>query len=148
MKKIVIIAVLIVVIGIGAWILFGRGTPSPVGTIGGIPTSDVIGEDISDVPRYPGSVRIHYGTVPGVTDVVIVVYLTSANIDTVSDFYEKQLPANGWVSPMDEETMQMFGLTYKYVEQAVKKGEREIIVMVSPSADYSGYTEVNISFPK
>ena len=90
----------------------GEGGAVPSGGIGGTskaPTSDVAGQDISDIPRYTGSVRIFHGSVPGVTDSRTVVYLTSASIDTVSDFYEAQLPANGWVSPIDEEMMREFG---------------------------------------
>ncbi len=111
----------------------------------GTPTTDVSGEDISDVPRYPGSVRVYYGPIPD-TDIVVVEYLTSASIETVSDFYESELPTNGWQSPIDEETMQMLGLTYGYVGQAVEKGEEQAVVLVRGSSDYAGYTNINITF--
>ena len=110
-----------------------------------VPTSDIAGEEISDVPRYPGSVRVYYGPVPN-TNIIVTEYLTSAGIDTVSDFYEAQLPANGWVSPTDEELMKEFGLTYIYVGQGVEKGEHQTIVLVRDSSDYSEYTNINITF--
>jgi len=110
-----------------------------------VPTSDIAGEEISDIPRYPGSVRIYYGPIPN-TNIIVTEYLTSASIDTVSDFYEAQLPANGWVSPTDEELMKEFGLTYGYVGQGVEKGEYQTIVLVRDSSDYSEYTNINITF--
>lgn len=111
------------------------------------PTLDVGGEDISDIPRYTGSVRIFYGSVPGVSGSIIVEYLTSASADTVADFYEEQLPANGWESPLDTETMRQFGLTYRYVGQAVEKEGRGIVVItLTDSEEYPGYTDINIVF--
>ncbi len=111
-----------------------------------VPKSDVVGEDISDVPRYPGSVRVYYAPMPEIPDAIIVVYVTSASIDTVADFYETQLPANGWESELPAEMMKEFGLTHMYVGQTVTKEGREIFVLVRDSSDYSGYTEINISF--
>ncbi|TET84034.1 MAG: hypothetical protein E3J36_02475 [Candidatus Nealsonbacteria bacterium] len=109
------------------------------------PTSDVAGQDISDIPRYPGSVRIHYGPVSMDPDVIVIVYLTSESVDTVADFYETQLPANGWESLLDAETMEEFGLTYRYVGQGLLKEGRQTIVLVRASEDYSGYTDINIT---
>jgi hypothetical protein len=138
-----LLAVLVLVgAGCGGGILDGGGDGAPEETV---PILDVAGEDISDVPRYTGSVRIYYGPVPN-TDIVVIEYLTSAGIDTVSDFYEAQLPANGWTSPTDEEMMKEFGLTYVFVGQGVEKGEYQTIVLVRDSSDYSGYTNINITF--
>jgi len=157
-KNIVIIIVLIILIGIASWFLLGRKqTISPGGTTvapggggAGAPISDVAGKDISDVPRYPGSVRIYYGSIPGEKNVTTVAYLATASIDIVSNFYETQLPENGWKSPIDEQTMkemmQMSGLTYRYVGQILEKGEEQMVILIAETSDYPGYTEISITF--
>lgn len=151
MRKIILI---IAILFIASLVLIGGGCGktengdkdvTPKGGGEKVPTSDVAGKDISDVPRYPGSARVYYGPVSD-TGIIVVEYSTSASIDTVSDFYEAQLPANGWVSPTDEEMMKEFGLTYRYVGQGVEKGEQQTIVLVRDSSDYSGYTNINITF--
>jgi len=128
-----------------ALILIGAGCGDGDATIK-IPASDVSGEDISDVSRYPGSVRVYYAPMPGIPNYMTAIYVTSASIETVSDFYETQLPANGWESELSAEMMEEFGLTYMYVGQTLMKGGREIFVLVQDSSDYSGYTEINIAF--
>jgi len=106
----------------------------------GPPTSDVAGEDISDVPRYPGSVRT--GSLR--TEWMMTVeYITSASLDEVLDFYEKELPANGWTDltgrlPVDEATIAI----------GASKENRQLMVQPSRSEDYSewgpNYTSVFI----
>ena len=148
-KKAIFVPVLLlgvlVLVGAGC----GGGEPAVPGGGGsvtpGVPKLDVAGEDISDVPRYPGSIRVYYGPVSD-TGIIVVEYLTSASVDTVMNFYEAQLPTDGWVSPIDEEEMQMFGLSYRYAGQGVEKGEQQTIVLVRDSSDYSGYTNINITF--
>lgn len=93
----------------------------------GPPTSDVAGEDKKDVPRYPGSVRT--GSVGGTVE-----YVTSASLDEVWAFYEKELPANGWteITPrlqVDEATFAIGAI----------KGNRELMVQCSRSEDYSDW---------
>jgi len=110
------------------------------------PRLDVAGEDIQDVPRYPGSARIYYGPMPGIPNAVTVVYVTSASIDTVADFYETELPANGWESELPDEVIEQSGLAYKYVGQTITKERQEAFILVQDSYDYSGYAEINISF--
>ncbi len=110
------------------------------------PKLDVAGEDIQDVPRYPGSARIYYGPMPGIPNAITVVYVTSASIDTVADFYETELPVNGWKSEVPDEVMAQSGLVYRYVGQTVIKERQEVFIFVQDSPDYSGYTEINISF--
>jgi len=123
----------------------GGGVASPVGgpqvgpePAGGAPTSDVAGRDISDVTRYTGSVRIFYGenvlgTVPGT---IVVGYLTTASIDTVLDFYQTQLPANGWTIIDMGEVSKM--------PAAMKEGRGSAIVTITASEDYPGYTDISI----
>ncbi|MFH1391032.1 MAG: hypothetical protein ABIH20_01840 [Candidatus Diapherotrites archaeon] len=102
-----------------------------------IPTADVVGEDISDIPRYSGSVRIHHGPIPGAAPGnIIVVYLTSASTDTVEAFYETQLPTNGWT--VISSSMGMIA--------AEKAGRGTTIVTIAASEENSGYTEISIIF--
>lgn len=129
---------------LAALVLVGAGCGGDGVTPEG-PTSDVAGQDISDIPRYPGSVRTHYVPIPMDPDLIAIVYSTSASVDTVSDFYETQLPANGWESPLDAEMMEEFGLTYRYVGQGLLKEGRQTIVLVGASEEYSGYTDISIT---
>lgn len=115
-------------------------TFAPTTTTAGTPTVDVAGQDISDIPRYTGSVMIVYGedvmgTIPGT---VVVAYLTSASIDTVLDFYQTQLPANGWTVIDMGEVSKM--------PLAMKGGRGSVVVTITASEDYSGYTDINIVF--
>ncbi len=115
-------------------------TFAPTTTTAGTPTVDVAGQDISDIPRYTGSVMIFYGedvigTIPGT---IVVAYLTSASIDTVLDFYQTQLPANGW-------TVFDMGEVSK-MPAAIKGGRGSVVVTITASEDYSGYTDINIVF--
>lgn len=131
---------------LGILVLIGAGCGGDDTTSVVIPKLDVAGEDIQDIPRYPGSVRVYYAPMPGIPNAIIVVYVTSASIDTVADFYETELPAKGWESESSAELMEEFGLTYMYVGQTVVKEDWDAFVLVRDSSDYSGYTEVNISF--
>lgn len=115
-------------------------TFAPTTTTAGTPTVDVAGQDISDIPRYTGSVMIVYGedvigTTPGT---IVVAYLTSASIDTVLDFYQTQLPANGWTVIDMGEVSKM--------PLAMKGGRGSVVVTIMASEDYSGYTDINIVF--
>jgi len=65
----------------------------------GPPTLDVIGNDIPDVPRYPGSVRTSYSHMGDERDrITAATYITSASVDEVLRFYKKELPVNGWIN--------------------------------------------------
>lgn len=132
---------ILVLVGAGC----GQSTLPTDGSGSQAPVSDVAGQDISGVPRYPGAVRISYGYAPYAENITIVEYLASASVDAVSDFYEMRLAANGWVSPVDEETMQMLGLSYKYVGQALEKGNQQVFILIGESEEYSGHTLINIT---
>jgi len=110
-------------------------TPEEVGP----PTSDVPGEDIPDVPRYPGSVRTDYLSVGGMTEVS---YITSASFDEVVDFYEEKLPANGWdiiISGLqiDEEEQRFWSLV-------ASKGDKSLSMGCELHGEYPDYTSVFI----
>ena len=64
-----------------------------------LPASDVLGKDISDIPRYPGSVRISHKIhryEESEKEVITASYVTSENTGTIANFYATELPANGW----------------------------------------------------
>lgn len=108
---------------------YGGGTTNGGGTAQP-PTSDVSGSDISDIPRYTGSVRSYYGELYGVTNIY---YVTSASTSTVADFYATQLPANGWTAG---------GTTSIYAT----KGSAIAAIEIKASTTYSGYTEIQIAY--
>jgi hypothetical protein len=62
-----------------------------------IPSEDVPGAEISDLPRYPGSVRVEYerGQREGLK-VVRARYLTRDGLDAVRGFYRGVFRAKGW----------------------------------------------------
>lgn len=100
-----------------------------------IPTKDIDGEDITDVPRYPGSVRIWYESL---FQDISIEYLTSENVSTVADFYTTQLPANGW---------RLKGMTTEEqkTEITATKTKRGLLtISIETSKDYEGYTNVEV----
>lgn len=102
----------------------------------GPPTSDVAGEDISDMPRYPGSVRTDSSVVveAGLT---MIGYVTSSSVDEVVNFYEKELPANGWE------------ILYKFPIEGdswltASKGDNVVKVICGSDDEYPGYTGIGV----
>ncbi|TKJ17759.1 hypothetical protein CEE44_04470 [Candidatus Woesearchaeota archaeon B3_Woes] len=101
----------------------------------GVPTTDVSGKDIANVPRYPGSIRNYAGTVMGGD---MIAYQTSASVDTVAVFYEEQLPTKGWMIIASTIDPDLRGIT-----ATTDSGEMAIIA-IAPSEEYSGYTSISI----
>ncbi len=67
-----------------------------------LPSSDVAGSDITDVSRYPDSVRTEY--YKGAQGTFIdIVYKAEANADDILNYYKKQLPEKGWELTASEE---------------------------------------------
>ncbi len=68
-----------------------------------LPKEDVIGEDLSDVPRYSPSVRLSYNkdTSYGVVFVSIE-YYTEDELSTVRSFYLAEMPKHGWKAIAEE----------------------------------------------
>jgi hypothetical protein len=62
-----------------------------------LPSEDVSGEDISSLPRYPGSVRVEYELVEedGLTT-TSARYLTTDNLDAVRGFYRGVFRSEEW----------------------------------------------------
>lgn len=62
-----------------------------------IPAMDVPGEDIVDLPRYPGAVRVEYRQSTAEQLLLTEVeYVVAAPLDTVRDFYREIFYAQGW----------------------------------------------------
>ncbi len=74
-------------------------TPSPsISTIPvalNMPSADVAGEDLADVPRYSGSMRTGYDKNDDGTEINLE-YITSSSTKEILDFYKKTLVDNGW----------------------------------------------------
>jgi len=67
---------------------------TPVGL--SLPSADVAGEDLLDVPRYSGSMRAAYDKNDDGT-VVNLEYVSSASAKEILDFYKKTLPNSDWI---------------------------------------------------
>ncbi len=102
----------------------------------GPPTSDVKGEDISDLPRYPGSIRVNYWRMSfgDGGEKLTVIYVTSASIDEVLSFYQKELPVNGWVDITEGQVEDTFML------MGHKEGANVKISIYLGDIDYPGHT--------
>ncbi len=70
--------------------------PSPT-AMAQLPASDVSGEDLGTLPRFPGSVRSDYEV--ALDDryrLVVTEYLVDASMDEVRAFYQGVIAAHGW----------------------------------------------------
>jgi hypothetical protein len=108
-------------------------TPEPVARI---PSEDVPGAEISDLPRYPRSVRVEYerGQREGLK-VVRARYLTRDGLDAVRGFYRGVFRAEGWKVANVEFSEDRW--TFLVVH-----GEREANIMIEPHG--RGVTRVDI----
>jgi hypothetical protein len=71
-------------------------TPSPTPAVV-LPASDVAGEDIATLPRFPGSVRSDYEVALDERYRLLVTeYLVDAPIDEVRAFYQGVIASQGW----------------------------------------------------
>jgi len=119
------------------------------GQSGEKPTSDVPGRDLPDVPRYPGSIRTMYGIIPGSPDTgFYIMYDAPGSAKEVKDFYEKQLPANGWESSLTVEAAEEYNQSYRFIEQPLNRGDQEMVIQIGlAGGDSPGYIDVVITFP-
>jgi len=88
------------------------------------------------VPRYSGSVRTDSSVVveAGLT---MIGYVTSSSVDEVVDFYEKELPANGW------EILDKFPIEGD-VWLTASKGDNVVKVICGSDDEYPGYTGIGV----
>jgi hypothetical protein len=74
-----------------------RTTPPNTKPAASLPADDVPGKDISDLPRYPGSVRVEYERKE--QDLLVfsrIRYLSRARPDVIRGFYRGVFRAEGW----------------------------------------------------
>lgn len=61
-----------------------------------LPATDSDGEDLTDVPRYPDSIRTSFDKNDD-SSVVNLEYVAKENGSKILDFYKKTLVENGWI---------------------------------------------------
>lgn len=78
-------------------------TPTPAPTVtdvtpsGGVPTTDVDGHDLEQLPRYPGSVRSEFSiNQDDRWRTTVIEYLVTASLDDVRSFYQGVIVDFGW----------------------------------------------------
>jgi hypothetical protein len=91
-----------------------------------MPEKDVPGANISGLPRYPGSVRIHYKR-EDLDNIVWteVSYVTPAEVDTVREFYRDVFRTEGW-------SVGDIGFSDGTWNFFVIEGEREVYIELEP----------------
>lgn len=97
----------IIGMGIVLWLLIVVGALFLTGVIGSpatatelapeVPTSDVVGADIADLPRMAGAIRVEYKDfLQGHWTVTQVGYLADASMAEVQGYYRTAFLDNGW----------------------------------------------------
>jgi hypothetical protein len=138
------------------WFLSGRqianlkespGSPSTISNTttkpdASLPKADVPGEDFSDLPRYPGSVRTKYERRVSTAGLVLVdtEYVASAELAEVRVFYRGVFRTEGWTEA---------GLDVSEGEWdfLVTKGPREAVIEIE-FRDGLVETEIEVSEPQ
>lgn len=123
----------------------GPGSPPVVTTTGtrpttSLPEADVPGEDIPDLPRYPGSLRVEYQQRASAGLVLVdTEYVASAKLDDVREFYRNVFRSGKW---------SMAGLDVSEDEWDffVTKGEREAVTEIELQGEFVEI-EIEVSEP-
>jgi hypothetical protein len=125
----------------------GPGSPSAISNTTAkpdatLPKADVPGEDFSDLPRYPGSVRTKYERRVSKAGIILfdTEYVASAELTDVREFYRGVFRSEGWtVAGLDVREGEWDFLVTKGVREAVIEIEiREGLVE----------TEIEVSEPQ
>jgi hypothetical protein len=104
-----------------------------------LPNADVPGEDSSDLPRYPGSVRVKYERRVSTAGLILIdtEYVASARLADVQEFYRGVFRSEGWmVAGLDVTEGEWDFLVTKGVREAlieieIRRGLVEIEIEVS-----------------
>jgi hypothetical protein len=150
-------ALILALVGFGfGWFLSGRqianlkegpGSPSTISNTtakpdSSLPKADVPGEDFSDLPRYPGSVRTKYERRVSTAGLVLVdtEYVASAELAEVREFYRGVFRTEGWTEA---------GLDVSEGEWdfLVTKGAREAVIEIEIREGLVE-TEIEVSEPQ
>jgi hypothetical protein len=150
-------ALILALVGFGfGWFLSGQqianlregpGSPSttsntPAKPDATLPKADVPGEDFSDLPRYPGSVRTKYERRVSTAGLILVdtEYVASAELADVREFYRGVFRNEGWTEA---------GLDVSEGEWdfLATKGDREAVIEIEMRRGLVE-TEVEVSEPQ
>ena len=153
-------ASILALVGFGfGWFLSGRqiatlkegpGSPSAVSTTTAesdvtLPRADVPGEDFSDLPRYPGSVRVEYQRRVSKAGLVLIDadYVASARLDDVRKFYRGAFRSEGW-------TVAGFDVSEGEWDFFLTKGDREALIDIESRGARGELveTEIEVSEPQ
>ena len=117
-----------------------RLTPSNTKPAPSLPTEDVPGKDIRDLPRYPGSVRVEYNRKEQNRFVFTRLrYLSHAKLDIVRGFYRGVFRSKNWMVANAEFSEGEWAFLVVY-------GEREAQVRIEPHS--RGVTRVDAVLSK
>jgi hypothetical protein len=95
----------------------------------------------ADVAPIPSGARVTQAssyTTEGKTSFAVN-YLTKEDAESIADFYDSKVPGNGW---SQSSRMSSNGEIYLTYENQAEGGQ--LVLSVSPSSDYEGYTEVTV----
>jgi hypothetical protein len=125
----------------------GPGAPPAVSTTNAesnatLPRADVPGEDFSDLPRYPGSVRTKYERRVSTAGLILVdsEYVASARLADVREFYRGVFRTEGW----HEAGLDVSEGEWDFL---VTKGDREAVIEIEIRRGLVE-TEIEVSEPQ
>jgi hypothetical protein len=105
-----------------------------------LPKADVPGEDFSDLPRYPGSVRVEYQRRVSNAGFILVdtEYVASARLADVREFYRGGVfRSGGW-------TVTDIDVSEDEWDFEVTKADREAVIEIEPRGGQAGLVETKI----
>jgi len=94
--------------------------------------------DVAPIPDGASVIQASSYTTDGQTSFAVN-YLTKEDPESIADFYDSKVPGNGWSQSSRMSSNGQIFLTYENQAQG-----GELILSVSPSSDYEGYTEVTV----
>jgi hypothetical protein len=125
----------------------GPGSPSAISHTTAkpdatLPKADVPGEDFSDLPRYPGSVRTKYERRVSNAGLILIdtEYVASAKLADVREFYRGVFRSEGW-------TVASLDVSEGEWDFLVTKGDREAVIEIEIRRGLVE-TEIEVSEPQ
>jgi hypothetical protein len=128
----------------------GQSSPSAISNTtakpdASLPKADVPGENFSDLPRYPDSVRIEYQRRVSKAGLVVIDadYVASARLDDVRQFYRGVFRSEGW-------TVAGFDVSEGEWDFFLTKGDREALIDIESRGARGKLveTEIEVSEPQ
>ena len=124
----------------------GQSSPSAISNTtakpdASLPKADVPGEDFSDLPRYPGSVRTKYERRVSKAGLILfdTEYVASAELAEVREFYRGVFRSEGW-------TVASLDVSEGEWDFLVTKGDREAVIEIEMRRGLVE-TEIDVSEP-